>query len=65
MVKTVVGGFEIEVGEPYPAWVKVSYRDQVIRNIHHSELRDLEYAIGRAIKAARAKLPEPFRSEMD
>lgn len=70
-MKTIkVDRFTIEISDPYPVWVRIARSDSgggssVIGSFDHRELRDLEYAVGRAIHAARAELPEKFKVEMD
>lgn len=59
------GKWEIQVSEPHPAWCKLLYDNQEIHGIHHKDLRDLEYAVSRAIVEARAKFPESHKHEMD
>lgn len=60
------GDWEIKVSEPHPAWCELFYQGRsVLRGIHHKELRDLEYAVGRAIFEARGKLPPSYKHEMD
>lgn len=59
------GKFEIEVGPPHPVWCRITYGEQEIHGIKHTELHDLRYAIERAIVEARAQLPESFKREMD
>lgn len=62
------GNWTIEVSEPHPMWCRIVYRggpDQEVHSIHHKELHDLRYALDRAIKEARDKLPEGYKHEMD
>lgn len=59
------GDWTIRIAEPHPAWCTIQYGDQLIRGIHHKDLRDLEYAVSRAIKEARDKMPESHKHEMD
>lgn len=59
-----VGEWKIEVTEPYPCWVTIHRRDVFIRSFRHDELRDLEYAVKRAIYAASEMLGAR-KSEMD
>jgi hypothetical protein len=49
------GNFIVEVWEPYPCWVHITYGDKVIQ-ISHSELSDIQYAVNKAIKVAKKKL---------
>lgn len=49
----------------HPIWCQLSYRDKEITTIHHKDLRDLEYAVARAIKECRDELPESHKHEMD
>ena len=59
------GKWEIETSSPHPVWCRIIYGDQEIHGIRHTELRDLHYAVGRAIKEARDQLPETYKHEMD
>lgn len=65
-----VNNFEIEIAEGgHPVWIKVS-RTTGGMPLHlgtfdHRQLRDLQYAVERAIVAARASLPDSRKSEMD
>jgi hypothetical protein len=61
----VVEKWEVEVSLPYPCWVRILYEGQEIRGIHHKDLRDLEYALGKAMKEVRDKLPEGDKTEID
>lgn len=60
-----VGKWTLDVSTPHPAWVTLVYEDQEITLIHHQDLRDLEYAVKRAINEARDKLPDSHKHEMD
>ena len=64
-MKIVVGKRTIDVRAPYPCFCVLSHEGDSIGLIHHKDLRDLEYAISRAIKTARDMLPEHAKSEMD
>lgn len=48
-----VGPFEIEITGPHPCWVTIKYADMELYHIRHTELRDLQYAVGRAIQTCR------------
>jgi hypothetical protein len=51
------GKFEIEVTDPYPSWVRITYADvEILRNVHHKELSDLEYCVRQAMRDARLLL---------
>ena len=60
----VVGKWTIEVSEPYPCWSRISYLGQEIRTIHHKDLRDLEYALLRALVDIHYKLSPSDRHEV-
>lgn len=59
------GDWRIEVSEPYPAWSEVFFEGKSLVRVHHRDLRDLEYAVKRAILETRGKLPESSKHEMD
>lgn len=61
----IVGPFTVEITGPYPVWITITYNDKQIYHIRHTELRDLEYAIQRAIKDTRDALPETYKCELD
>lgn len=44
-----VGSFEVEVSGPHPCWVSIRYEGTQLPPIHHRELKDLAYALERAI----------------
>jgi hypothetical protein len=50
------GKFSVEISEPHPCWVRILYDGQEIHGVRHTELRDLQFAIDRAIADARRKL---------
>lgn len=60
-----VGKWEVEVALPYPCWVRITFNGQEIHGIRHTELRDLEYALKRAMTEVREKLPNGFKHEID
>ncbi len=62
---SLAGNWSISVSEPYPVWIGVSYQGRELVRVRHDELRDLEYAIGRAVMEARAKLPLHAKDEME
>jgi hypothetical protein len=49
----------------HPVWCQISYDGKEIRGIDHRDLRDLQYAVERAIKECRDELPENYKHEMD
>ena len=55
-----VGDFEVEITGPYPCWINVKRRSgntvNSLGTFKHTELRDLQYAINRAIWLAGQKL---------
>lgn len=60
------GDWQITVTEPHPVWVELTYLGGAVpRRFRATELRDLEYAVQRAIIEARAKLPDRDKHEMD
>jgi hypothetical protein len=63
--RMAVGKWNIEVSGPYPCWCRITYDDQEIHSVRHTELRDLEYALQRAIKECRDRLPPNDKSEID
>lgn len=65
MSEIKVGKWTIEVTSPYPCWVRVSFEDQEpLLHANHRDLRDLEYAVQKAMRVAREKLPEREREEV-
>jgi hypothetical protein len=50
------GKFTVEVSAPYPCWVRIKYDGQEIHGIRHTELRDLQFSIDRAMAEARSRL---------
>jgi hypothetical protein len=50
------GEFEIRVSGPYPAWCEIRYNGERLASIHHKELRDLRYAVDKAMREAKLKL---------
>lgn len=62
---SIAGKWTIEVGSPHPVWCRILFGDQEIHGIPHTELRDLEYAVRRAVKEARNALPKSHKHEMD
>lgn len=49
----------------YPVWCELRYGGKELVRLRHTELRDLHYAIGRALKECRDELPESHKHEMD
>jgi hypothetical protein len=63
---SIAGNFKINVWQGgYPVWCVISYGDKELAQLRHTELRDLEYAVRRAIVEATAALPENYKHEMD
>lgn len=58
------GDFEISVSDPYPCWIKIRYNGDEIVTLRHRELRDLEFAVSRAIAEATRKLPDNYKDDM-
>lgn len=56
-IKTWKGG--------YPVWCEIELDEKVIAKIRHTDLRDLEYAVKRAILECRNGLPDNYKHEMD
>lgn len=48
----------------YPAWVTVSFEDERLVQIHHEDLRDLEYAVQKAMREAKANLGKQYEHEV-
>jgi hypothetical protein len=66
-----VGKFEIEVSRPWPCWINVKRHPSrgvaahSLGSFDHRELRDLQYAISRAIWQAEQELgPLDRKSEV-
>lgn len=54
------GNFEIDVSQGgYPAWCEIRYAGKALERIHHKELRDLQYAVEKAMREAREALEQP------
>lgn len=49
----------------YPVWCELHYNDKELIRVHHKDLRDLEFAVKRAILECRDILPETYKQEMD
>lgn len=50
----------------HPVWCQLYYDGaEILGGINHRELRDLHYAIGRAILECRDALPATHKHEMD
>lgn len=66
-----VNKFEIHVGEGYPVWITLRASPGEagiageLRHIKHTDLRDLEYAVQRAIVEARRALRGTDKAEVD
>jgi hypothetical protein len=58
------GNFKIHARDPYPVWIDIKYGEDVEFTIHHKELSDLEYAVKKAKKEAKEKLPEKYKDEV-
>jgi hypothetical protein len=43
----------------YPAWCELRHDGEVLARIHHNQLRDLEYAVSKAMREARDALRQP------
>jgi len=56
-IETMTGG--------HPIFCEVSFNGEIIIKVRHPELRDLEYAVKRAIVECRNALPEHYKHEMD
>lgn len=62
---SVAGNFKIDVWKGgHPVWCEVKYLGEVICKLHHSELRDLEYAVTKAMREAREELPDKYKDEV-
>lgn len=62
----VVGDWKIKISEGASMWVRISYLgESPLDNAStHKDLRDLEYAVQKAMRYCRNKLPERFRDEV-
>ena len=65
-----VGNWKIEVSNAAPCSVTIIHSSgggtaDVIRSVRHTELRDLEYVINRAIHACREELGPDHKHEME
>lgn len=49
----------------HPVWCEIHFAGTEIVRVHHTELRDLEYAVKRAILECRDELPLSHKHEMD
>jgi hypothetical protein len=56
-IETMTGG--------HPVWCEISYGGSMFCKVRHTQLRDLEYAIKRAILECRDALPDSYKHEMD
>jgi hypothetical protein len=60
-----VGIFKIELStDAYPIWARLSVNGVDVAALHHDSLRDLEYAVSRAMVIARCALPPDFKDEV-
>lgn len=55
MIQKTVGEFELEIRGPYPCRVTIK-RGEAQLSLRHDDLRDLEYVVATAIRAANALL---------
>jgi hypothetical protein len=61
-----IGAFYVDVWEGgHPVWITLRERDNEGIKLSHKDLYDLEYAVAKAIKAARDALPPSHKHEMD
>lgn len=59
-----VNDFEVEFyTDGYPMWTKTKYKGEQITSMHHTEVKDLEYALGRIRDMLRAKLQPEDKHE--
>lgn len=62
--KMNVNKFEVSFYDgAYPLWTDIYYSGDKIATIHHSELKDLEYALGRVREQQRKTLPTDSKDE--
>jgi hypothetical protein len=47
----------------YPVWTEIEYEGERIWRGHHSELKDLEYALSRIRELIRHSLPDSDKGE--
>jgi hypothetical protein len=60
----VVNKFEVEFyDDGYPLWTNIKYGGDDILRVHHSEVKDLEYALERIRKLLEAKLQAADKHE--
>lgn len=57
-MRVKVGKFLIEISDPYPCWIEISFNDCKIRGIPHNKLSDLNYAIQKTMAIADNRLKE-------
>lgn len=53
-----MGNFDVFIGDPYPVFVHLRYKDADLPAIPHNELDDLLYAVKKAKKLTKLKLGE-------
>lgn len=59
------GEFTAEVYGPYPCWVTIRYKDEVVvQTLRHDELQDLAYVVRRAMAEARRRLGDKDAAEV-
>lgn len=59
------GNFTIRVCRGgHPVWCEIQYNGEDLCKIHHSELRDLQYAVTKAMQEAKAELPDRYKDEV-
>lgn len=59
------GDFMINIWEGgYPVWCELKQGGQLLCKLRHSDLRDLEYTVNRAMKAAKSELPDRYKDEV-
>jgi hypothetical protein len=49
----------------WPVTTEIHFKGEEIARVRHTELRDLEYVVKRAILECRDALPESCKHEMD
>lgn len=59
-----INNFTLAISEGYPHWVQIMHKNEVIlHNLHHEELKDLEYAMARARALVKKDLQPDNKDE--
>lgn len=65
MKSIVVNGWRITIAGGYPVVISLEHDGKKLPTFTHKELRDLEYAVQRAIHASREELQGTDKAEVD